>query len=70
MTSLAPSCGCKGHFPLCTENRLFPRYLLPIKADKNKEKTMTMINLALLINGIAHLAAAFAKFVTTVRHRR
>jgi hypothetical protein len=31
---------------------------------------MTIINLALLINAIAQLFAALAKFIAAIRHRR
>jgi hypothetical protein len=33
-------------------------------------KTMKIITIALLINAIAQLIAAFAKFIIAIRHRR
>jgi hypothetical protein len=45
-------------------------HVTPIKADKNEEKTMNIINIALLLNAIAQLIAAFAKFINAIRHRR
>lgn len=48
----------------------FPVHVTPIKADKNEEKTMTIINIALLINALAKLIAALAEFITANRHRR
>jgi len=31
---------------------------------------MTILNIALLINAIAQLVAAFAKFITAIRHQK
>ncbi len=31
---------------------------------------MTIVNLVLLINAIAQLVAAFAKFIAAIRHRK
>ena len=45
-------------------------HVTPIKADKNEEKTMTIINCALLISALAHLVAAVAKFIAAIRHRK
>ena len=41
-----------------------------IKADKNEEKTMTNIDLTLLIDALARLVAALATFVIALRRRR
>jgi hypothetical protein len=41
-----------------------------MKADKNEETTMTIIDFALLIGALAHLFAALAQLVTAIRHRR
>lgn len=45
-------------------------HVKPIKADEFKEKTMTTIDFTLLINALAQLVAAFAKFIRAVRHRK
>jgi hypothetical protein len=45
-------------------------HVRPIKADKNEEKTMTIITSALLINALARLVAALARLVTAIRRRR
>jgi hypothetical protein len=43
---------------------------MPMKARKNEEKTMTTIDLALLIDALAHFFAALAQLVTAIRHRK
>jgi hypothetical protein len=45
-------------------------HVTPIKADKTRRKTMKLITVALLINAIAELIAAFAKFINAIRHRK
>jgi hypothetical protein len=45
-------------------------HVTPLKADKMRRKTMKLITIALLINAIAELIAAFAKFINAIRHRK
>jgi hypothetical protein len=40
------------------------------QGGQNEEKTMKIITIALLINAIAELVAAFAKFINAIRHRK
>ena len=44
-----------------------PPHVTPIKAGE-KEKTMSAIDFTLLINALAQLVAASAKFLTALRH--
>jgi len=41
-----------------------------MKADKNKEKTMTLFESALVINALAHLLSALANLIPLLRRRR
>jgi hypothetical protein len=76
---LLPRCACAAS-PLSPALRglsrsvLLPAFNLahvtPIKADKMRGKTMKIITVALLINAIAELIAAFAKFINAIRHRK
>ena len=45
-------------------------HVTPIQADKMRRKTMKLITVALLINAVAELIAAFAKFINAIRQRR
>ena len=62
--------GAARPFPFCPATGFCLAHVTPIKADKNEEKTMTILNLALLLNAIAQLIAAFAKFISAIRHRK
>ena len=48
----------------------FLAHVTPIKADKNEENFMTIINLALLLNALAHFFSALAEFSSATRRRR
>jgi hypothetical protein len=45
-------------------------HVTPLGRTINEEKSMTIINFALLLNAIAQLVAALATFITTIRRRR
>jgi hypothetical protein len=49
---------------------LIPNHARPIKPDESENKSMTLIDFALLINASARLVGAIAKFVYTYRRRR
>jgi hypothetical protein len=42
-------------------------HVTPIKADRIEEKTMTIINIALLLNALASLISALATFIASFR---
>jgi hypothetical protein len=74
-----PRCACATS-PRCRGGAALPvlptnpapgfAHVTPIKADKMRRKTMKIITIALLINAIAELIAAFAKFINAIRHRK
>jgi hypothetical protein len=67
---LPPLPGTARPFPFCPAPAFNLAHVTPIKADKMRRKTMNIINIALLLNAIAQLIAAFAKFINAIRHRR
>ncbi|HEV2693067.1 MAG TPA: hypothetical protein VG347_09260 [Verrucomicrobiae bacterium] len=48
----------------------FLAHVTPIKADKNEEIFMTIINLALLLNALANFFSALARCIAAFRRRR
>jgi hypothetical protein len=68
--SVAPVSGALRPFALCISRWLFPVHVTPFKADKMRRNPMKIITIALLINAIAELIAAFAKFINAIRQRK
>jgi len=62
--------GAARPFPFCPASAFNLAHVTPFKADKMRRKTMKIITIALLINAIAELIAAFAKFINAIRHRK
>jgi len=45
----------------------FDSFLTPLKADENEENTMSIVEIALLINALSSLITAVAKVVEVLR---
>jgi hypothetical protein len=67
---LPPLPGAARPFPFCPATGFQPRSRHANQGGQNEEKTMKIITIALLINAIAELIAAFAKFINAIRHRK
>jgi hypothetical protein len=63
-----PLPGAARSFPFCSAPAFNLAHVTPIQADKTRRKNMEIITVALLINAIAELIAAFAKFINAIRH--
>jgi hypothetical protein len=70
LCSFTPFPGATRPFPFCPATGFRPRSRHANQGGQNEEKTMNIINIALLLNAIAQLIAAFAKFINAIRHRR
>jgi hypothetical protein len=70
LVQLPPLPGAARPFPFCPAPAFNLAHVTPIQADKMRRKTMKIITVALLINAIAELIAAFAKFINAIRHRK
>jgi hypothetical protein len=70
LVQLHPSPRRCAAFPVLSCYRLSTS--LPSRQSRRaiEEKTMKIITIALLINAIAELIAAFAKFINAIRHRK
>jgi hypothetical protein len=67
---LPASAALRGLFRRALKPAFSLAHVTPIKADQNEEKTMTIIDFALLIGALAHFFAALAQLITAIRHRR
>lgn len=56
--------------PVALQPRLCVVHVRPIKAANNREKPMTIFDIALLISAVARLVAAFARFFAAFRRRQ
>jgi hypothetical protein len=65
-----PRCRGDAAFPVLSCPTFNLAHVTPIKADKMRRKPMKIITVALLINAVAELIAAFAKFINAIRYRR
>jgi hypothetical protein len=67
---LRPAVAAGRPFPFCPATGFFLAHVTPIKADKNEENFMTIINLALLLNALANFFSALAELSSAMRQRR
>jgi len=65
-----PAGAAHGGLSRCCQSRLFLNHVTPMKADKNEENSMTIIDFALMLNGTARLVAAVAMLISAIRRRR